>query len=178
MARLKSLLRFPNYFPNQTYGDLRFWMGAPGQKSTIHNDNYHNLNAQLYGRKTFLLFAPDQYPFLYTRPMNQTCWASPIDPEQREHENYPLFARAEAFEAQLQAGDLLYIPIFWWHQATAVSLSINVSMFSYLEETQFWTQGTGSLSGCNLGAARESPDLRSELVGRTGAQEGVDKRYD
>lgn len=140
MTTLKTLLRFPNYFPQRTYGDLRIWMGGAGQVSTIHNDNYHNLNAQLYGSKTFLLFPPDQYPTLYTQLMNKTCWASPINPHNPDSEKYPLFEHAEALEARLEAGDLLYIPIFWWHQATALTLSINVTMFSFIAETQFWSQ--------------------------------------
>jgi lysine-specific demethylase 8 len=140
IATLKTLLRFPNYFPQRSYGDLRIWMGGAGQVSTIHNDNYHNLNAQLYGKKTFLLFAPDQYPTLYTQLMNKTCWASPINPHKPDPEKYPLFENAEALEARLEPGDLLYIPIFWWHQATALTLSINVTMFSYIADTQYWSQ--------------------------------------
>src|SRR5258706_5280564 len=85
LQRLKDALPFPNYFPNQVYGDLRLWMGAEGQRSTIHNDNYHNLNAQLYGRKRFLLFSPDQHPQLYASLVNETCWASPLDPESPDY---------------------------------------------------------------------------------------------
>lgn len=138
--RLKAALPFPDYFPNQVYGDLRLWMGAQGQRSTIHNDNYHNLNTQLYGRKKFLLFAPGQHPQLYAALVNETCWASPVDPESPDYARYPMFHHAEAREAVLEAGDMLYIPIFWWHYAVALDLSISVSRFCYLGETKFWSQ--------------------------------------
>jgi lysine-specific demethylase 8 len=138
--RLKAALTFPDYFPNQVYGELRLWMGAAGQRSTIHNDNYHNLNAQLYGSKRFLLFAPDQHAHIYAAPLNETCWASPVDPESPDYARYPLFQNAEAYEAVLEAGDMLYIPIFWWHYVVALDLSISVSRFHYLAETRYWKQ--------------------------------------
>jgi lysine-specific demethylase 8 len=140
LQRLKGALPFPNYFPNQIYGDLRIWIGAEGQRSTIHNDNYHNLNAQLYGRKRYLLFAPEQHPQLYTALVNETCWASPVDPERPDYAQYPMFEDAEGCEAVLEAGDMIYIPLFWWHYVVALDLSISVSRFSYLAETKYWTQ--------------------------------------
>jgi jumonji domain-containing protein 7 len=140
LSTLKKYFQFPRYFPNQILEEMRLWIGAPGQISTIHNDNYHNFNAQLYGRKTFLLFPPEQHRLLYTQLMNRTCWASPINPHQPDIDKYPLFALAEALEACLEDGDLLYIPIFWWHQATALTLSINVNLFCIPSETEFWSQ--------------------------------------
>jgi len=139
-ARLKPLLKFPHYFPMQRFGELRLWLGGPGQRSTIHNDNYHNLNAQIYGTKSFLLLAPDQYPRLYSEELNETCWASRVNPEAPDLEKYPLFSDAEAVEVTLTKGDLLYIPIFWWHQAAARDVSISVSMFIHDERTLYWTQ--------------------------------------
>lgn len=140
LQRLKAALPFPDYFPNQVYGDLRLWIGAEGQRSTIHNDNYHNLNTQLYGRKKYLLFAPEQYPLLYTALMNETCWASPVDPDSPDYARYPMFREAEARVAVLEAGDMLYIPIFWWHYAVSLDLSISVSRFTYLGQNRYWSQ--------------------------------------
>jgi hypothetical protein len=140
LQRLKAELPFPDYFPNQVYADVRLWMGAEGQRSTIHNDNYHNLNAQLYGRKKFFLFAPEQHPQLYTSLVNETCWASPVDPESPDYTQYPMFAHAKGRVAVLEAGDMLYLPIFWWHYVVALDLSISVSRFSYLGETRYWSQ--------------------------------------
>jgi hypothetical protein len=135
---LKPLFRFPDYIPGQKYGEFRLWMGGAGQRSTIHNDNYHNLNAQIYGSKRFLLFAPEQWEKLYVRELNPTCWASPVDPENIDPDRYPRFNEAEGLEAPLDAGDLLYIPIFWWHQALARGLSISISTFIHTEVESLW----------------------------------------
>jgi Cupin-like domain len=140
LQRLKAALPFPDYFPNQVYGEMRLWMGAEGQRSTIHNDNYHNLNAQLFGRKKFLLFAPEQHPQLYTSLVNETCWASSVDPDSPDYTQFPMFQHAEGCVAILEAGDMLYLPIFWWHYVVALDLSISVSRFSYQGETKLWSQ--------------------------------------
>ena len=54
---LDSQFRFPGYLPGAT-SDVRIWVGAHGQRSSIHNDPYDNLNAQVYGDKRFVLFEP------------------------------------------------------------------------------------------------------------------------
>jgi jumonji domain-containing protein 7 len=140
LRRIKKLLAFPDYFRNNTGSAVCLWVAAPGQKSTIHNDNYHNLNAQIYGKKSYLLFPPEQDPILYTEKINDTCWASHIDPQTPDLEKYPLFKDAEAIEAILGEGDMLYIPIFWFHQAFARSVSISTNMFVNVGEVRFWNK--------------------------------------
>jgi ribosomal protein L16 Arg81 hydroxylase len=141
LHQLKALLSFPNFFrDNSTGASVCLWIAAPGQKSTVHNDNYHNLNAQLYGTKSYLLYSPDQHDVLYTQKINDTCWASRVDPQQSDLEKYPRFKEAKALEAVLNEGDMLYIPIFWFHQAFARTVSISTNMFINVGLTKFWSE--------------------------------------
>lgn len=139
LSPLKPLFKFPKYIPSQKYGELRLWIGGKGQRSTIHNDNYHNLNAQIHGKKEFLLFSPDETEKLYVKELNQTCWVSPVDPLNYNRETYPLFKEAQSFRAIISAGELIYIPVFWWHYVTALETSISVSMFIHTDQPQFWS---------------------------------------
>ena len=141
LHQLKSLLAFPDYFrDNSTGSSVCLWIAAPGQKSTIHNDNYHNLNAQIYGTKSYLLYSRDQHDALYARYINDTCWASPVDPQQPDYKKYPYYKEARALEAVLDEGDMLYIPIFWFHQAFARTVSISTNMFINVGLTKFWKE--------------------------------------
>lgn len=141
LHQLKSLLAFPDFFRDNTTGSsVCLWIAAPGQKSTIHNDNYHNLNAQIYGTKSYLLYPRDQHDVLYAKYINDTCWASPVDPQQADLEKYPAFKEAKGYEAVLNAGDMLYIPIFWFHQAFARTVSISTNMFINVGLTKFWKE--------------------------------------
>jgi [protein]-arginine 3-hydroxylase / protease len=138
---LRSHFSFPKLFPGKDKQETRLWIGAFGQKSTIHNDNYDNLNAQVVGQKKFLLFSPDQHALLYPRKLTDYCWASPVDRDDWDFENYPLSRQLEGFECTLDPGDILYIPIFWWHQAISESLAISVNMWVYADgEMTFWSE--------------------------------------
>lgn len=140
LQKIKALLNFPDYFRNNTGAAVCLWVAAPGQKSSIHNDNYYNLNAQIYGVKSYLLFPPEQYGLLYTERINETCWASRVDPQAPDYERYPRFREAEAVEAVLRPGDMLHIPIFWFHQAFARTVSISTNMFVNVGEVRYWDQ--------------------------------------
>jgi hypothetical protein len=141
LHQLKTLLAFPNYFRDTSTGTATcLWIAAPGQKSSVHNDNYDNFVAQLYGTKTYQLYSPDQHDVLYTQKINDTCWASHVDPQQPDLETYPLFKEAQALEAVLEEGDMLYIPIFWFHQAVAQTVAISTNMFVNIGLTKFWSK--------------------------------------
>jgi peptidyl-lysine (3S)-dioxygenase / protease len=142
LAPLESHFEFPKYFPDQNGSDFRLWIGAAGQKSTIHNDDYHGFNAQILGRKTFLLFSPEQYPALYTQMLTEHCWISPVDALNPDYERYPRFKEARALQGTLEEGDMLYLPPFWWHQVWAETVCLNLNMWVYraVQKHLFWEQ--------------------------------------
>lgn len=132
---------FPNYFTNSKKNDLHLWIGAANQKSTIHNDNYQNLNAQIYGKKAFLLFSPEQHPLLYPVKIDDELWSSPVDPQNPDLAKYPLYDRTSCIEAVLEPGEILFIPIFWWHQARAITTAINLNMWAFTKKTsEYWDE--------------------------------------
>lgn len=129
--KIKSHFNFPNYFPDNSGQEIRLWIGAPDQKSTIHNDNYHNFNAQIFGDKTFLLFSPEEYKKLSIVKIDDELWSSPIDPQNPDLDNFPDFNEINGLEAQLHKGDILFIPAFWWHQARSLTTAINLNMWVF-----------------------------------------------
>lgn len=147
LDQISSHLKFPDYFPVNSGHELRLWVGATGQKSAIHNDNYHNLNVQIFGKKSFLLFSPEQHERLYPVKIHDGLWSSPIDPQKPDLEKFPLFRQAEALEGTLDEGDLIFIPAFWWHQALAITICINVNkwVFTY-DISEFWSKEHPSFS--------------------------------
>lgn len=140
LAPLLAYFEFPPYFPHMTRQDIRLWIGGAGQSSTIHNDPYHNLNAQVRGTKTFVLFAPEQYPYLYTEPLTPYCWVSRLDPQSPDVHRYPLYAKATALTATLGPGEILYIPKFWWHHVRSNTLAMNLNLWAYTPQEELWRQ--------------------------------------
>lgn len=132
--KLKPHFDFPDYFPENSGVDIRIWVGACNQKSTIHNDPYHNFNAQIFGEKVFMLFAPEEHKKLYVKKLDDELWSSPIDPQQPNLEMFSLFSTANGLEAVLNTGDILFIPAFWWHQALSLTTTININMWLYTQK--------------------------------------------
>jgi peptidyl-lysine (3S)-dioxygenase / protease len=143
--KLDALLldcRFPEWLPDNTNYEHRLWIGAAGQRSTIHNDPYHNFNAQIVGRKRFIVFPPNEHDSIYPIFFHPGMWASPIEPHTPDLKKYPKFAAAKGFECELNAGEILYLPRFWWHHVEALTVSVSVNRWILPEgdPKQWWHQ--------------------------------------
>lgn len=131
VLKLFEDFQFADYFSEEPDYQVRVWVAGQGQRSTIHNDSYENMNAQVVGNKRFLLFAPESHDLLYPQKINDQLWASPVNPQAPQLEAYPRFSELSGFECLLQPGDVLYIPKYWWHQALSESACINLNCWSY-----------------------------------------------
>src|SRR5262245_47849527 len=82
---------------------------------------------QIYGRKQFVVYPPDQEPWLYPSPAKQNI--SMINSlDEPDLERFPLFARAEPITFVLEPGELLFVPSHWWHTTKMLTPSITVSI--------------------------------------------------
>lgn len=142
--KLTAILRgchFPGSFPDAKE-EYRLWIGASGQRSSIHNDPYNNFNAQIYGRKCFIVYPPNQHDLLYPVFFHVGLWASQVDPTTPDLSRFPKFSEAEGFECELTEGDILYLPRFWWHSAYAKTACVNVNRWVSpgSKENSWWHQ--------------------------------------
>jgi hypothetical protein len=51
--------------PESPKQNINFWMGQEGTLADTHYDAYENFNIQVYGKKKWTIFAPDQPLYLY-----------------------------------------------------------------------------------------------------------------
>jgi hypothetical protein len=101
----------------------RIWIGNSSRVAP-HFDESDNIACVLSGRRSFILFPPDQVSNLYVGPIDQTVAGQPIsmvDVEKPNFERFPKFREAldHAFVADLEPGDAIYIPALWWHGVKA-----------------------------------------------------------
>ena len=134
---------------------LNAWFGPPGTITPLHNDPYHNVLAQVVGRKYVRLYSPLQTPRMHARgkedgvEMGNTSlldvgviegWDSTplredsdrVDSDQNETfklEDIEAFRDVPFVDCILEPGDLLYIPIGWWHYVRGLSVSFSVSFW-------------------------------------------------
>lgn len=73
----------------------------------------HTQITQLYGAKEFILFPPNQTPYLY--PLAENNKLSAVNVLEPDYERFPLFEQARPITVTLEEGETLFFPSGWWH---------------------------------------------------------------
>lgn len=102
--------------------------GVGGGFPFLHYDLYHThaFLSQVYGRKLFVMYSPDQSHLLYQNP--NTSNQSMVDVGNPDLSKFPLFAGAVAAKVILGPGETIFIPAGWWHTTRMLTASITVSI--------------------------------------------------
>lgn len=116
------------------------WMGRPPTRTPLHRDPNPNLFVQLAGQKVVRLLRPEIGRGVYERAKlraggggraNMRGEEMMAGVEMQNLEEAVWEAKdeyAEGVEAQLSAGDGLYIPLGWWHAVRGIGEGANASV--------------------------------------------------
>jgi histone arginine demethylase JMJD6 len=102
--------------------------GKGGAFPVLHYDGAaaHAFLMHIYGRKRFILYPPEQTPFLYpSREKPNISMLNSLDAP--DLQRFPLFEKAVATTFILEAGELLFIPSGWWHTTKMLTPCISIS---------------------------------------------------
>lgn len=111
-----------------TAADVYMYIGGTGGIfPVLHYDGAgtHAFLIQIYGRKQYILYSPDQEQLLYPAPQKKNL--SLVNVEMPDLQLFPLFTKAKPTLLVLEPGELLFIPSHWWHTAKMLTPSITVS---------------------------------------------------
>ena len=100
-----------------------FWFGPAGTVTPLHHDTLMLMHTQVVGRKRWRFISPLQSPLLY----NYNGVFSPIDIDRPDLQRYPRFAEATVLEVVVGPGETVFLPLGWWHQVTALEVSLSFS---------------------------------------------------
>jgi hypothetical protein len=129
-AELLDEISIPRFIRSTSAPGIYLWVGAAGNGSALHFDESYNLLAQVRGRKRLVLFPPEQTDCLYPFPADSKIpTMSQVDIDRPDFDTFPRFREAEGVELTLQEGQMLYIPLFWWHQVRSLDPSISVNFW-------------------------------------------------
>ncbi|AFY90703.1 transcription factor jumonji jmjC domain-containing protein [Chroococcidiopsis thermalis PCC 7203] len=123
-------------------GNVNLWVAPGGHLECLHYDTLDGILIQMHGAKKVLLFPPSQtynlYPFSIfvhlLRGLELRAWFSTVYPENPDLVAFPKFKKALEHKQELilEPGEMLYIPMGWWHEVTALGDEMVCSV------NQFW----------------------------------------
>lgn len=168
---LESQMNLPSSLSWIENGTLRLpernlWISTAGTRTALHFDAVDNLNFQIQGSKSFLLFPPrinGMHPYPY---YTQAAYVSKVDPRRSSQlpEDFPI---ENAIECKLNEGECLYLPYGWWHQVDTVgSENVNVNYW-WFPRHKLVTQYKQTFRGAMvlLNRMGKHPHERAEKMG-------------
>lgn len=108
---------------------ISVYMATGPLTTQIHYDSLENIVCVASGgHKTFRLFDPPTSSLLLYADRTKYGNGSPVPPDEPSYEQFPMAQYALPFIVQLDEGDCLYLPVYWYHAVQTSSdrtVSIN-----------------------------------------------------
>lgn len=126
---LEDLKPLPEFLNSQAMrGPVKLWFGPAGTITPVHHDQVNVLAAHICGRKRWRLVSPHQTSLLY----NYLAVFSKVDLEHPNLEQFPLLKDVDVLEVVLKPGEMIFVPIGWWHHVKALDVSISLSFMNFV----------------------------------------------
>ncbi|MGC1817055.1 MAG: cupin-like domain-containing protein [Casimicrobiaceae bacterium] len=138
-AALKDLwndiVPFPEYLRDDPANRGFFWFGPKGTVTPLHHDLTNNFMAQVRGRKLVRLIAPCELPNLYN---NRHCYSA-VNLDRIDYDRFPLFSNVTVLDVEIGPGDLLFLPVGWWHYVRGLEVSITMTFTNFVFDNDFYS---------------------------------------
>ncbi len=109
-----------------------FWLGPRGTITPWHHDLTNNLLVQIRGRKRVTLASVTQTPLMQNF---HHCYSSLAGRAVPDH--LPSEQRPKTISCDIEPGEILFIPIGWWHHVEGLELSVSLSFVNFVKNNDF-----------------------------------------
>lgn len=110
-----------------------FWYGPKGTITPLHHDLTNNFMAQVKGRKLVRMVPPSYLPHIYNY---RHCYSS-VDLGNIDYTKFPAMRNVRMIDVILEPGDLLFLPIGYWHYVRGLDISITMTFTNFLHSNDF-----------------------------------------
>jgi len=111
------------------------WFGPAGTITPFHHDLTNNFMAQIMGRKRIKLIAPSDLARVYN---HRHCFTE-VDAKAVDLRRFPAMADVTIHDCVLEPGEILFLPVGWWHHVEALDISITLASTNFLWPNDFYT---------------------------------------
>jgi ribosomal protein L16 Arg81 hydroxylase len=130
-----DIVPFPEYLRDDPANRGFLWFGPKGTVTPLHHDLTNNFMAQVRGRKLVRLVAPYDLPNVYN---HRHCYSS-VDLDAIDYDRFPQFRGVTVTDVEIGPGDLLFLPVGWWHYVRALETSITMTFTNFLFDNDLHT---------------------------------------
>jgi ribosomal protein L16 Arg81 hydroxylase len=125
----------PEYLDDDPTRRGFFWFGPAGTITPLHHDLTNNFMAQIMGRKRVRLVAPCDLAKVYN---HRHCFTE-LDARNVDLARFPAMADVTIHDVTLAPGEILFLPVGWWHHVEALDISITLASTNFLWHNDFYT---------------------------------------
>ena len=128
-------VRFPPFVDADKYHQVNLWFGPGNNFTPLHYDAANNFLAQIRGQKQVILCPPREiarlYPFPFSYAANPFSYAanhiSQVNVLSPDLTRFPAWADADRAVVELGTGDMLFIPVYWWHAVWGIDQNMSIN---------------------------------------------------
>jgi ribosomal protein L16 Arg81 hydroxylase len=125
----------PDYLDEDPERRGFFWFGPQGTITPFHHDLTNNFMAQIIGRKHVKLIAPWELAKVYN---HRHCFTQ-VDAKAIDLKRFPAMADVKIHDVVLAPGEILFLPVGWWHHVEALDISVTLASTNFLWDNDFYS---------------------------------------
>jgi hypothetical protein len=129
----QDVVQVPEYLRDDPERRGFFWYGPQGTVTPLHHDLTNNLLAQVRGRKLVRLIAPYELADVYN---HRHCF-SQVDLDRVDLNRYPKFLNVKVMSVVLSPGELLFLPVGWWHHVRGLDVTAAITFTNFAFDNNF-----------------------------------------
>jgi hypothetical protein len=106
------------------------WIGPAGTLTSLHHDLTNNLIAQVVGRKRLLVLPASEVGKLYNH-LHVFSEISDLEDPALTLAQFPRLEHARFTEVTLMPGEMIFMPLAWWHQVRSIDFSVTITYTNF-----------------------------------------------
>jgi hypothetical protein len=123
----------PEYLDPNSIDQGFLWIGPRGTITPFHHDLTNNLLAQVAGRKRFVIASSAEISGMYN---HEHCFSA-VDARNIDYQRFPEMRDVRLIDFVLERGELLFLPVGWWHFVEGLEFSISLSFINFRWNNDF-----------------------------------------
>ncbi len=131
----QDIAPLPAYLNSDGKASGFFWFGPAGTVTPFHHDLTNNFMAQIMGRKRVRLIAPCEL----ARLNNERHCFTDVDGRNIDLQRFPAMAGVPVLDCILEPGEILFLPVGWWHFVEALDISVTVAHTNFRWDNDFFS---------------------------------------